>query len=129
MQAFVLAILMRGGWKLLSAFLVGSMLLAGNDAVADAKKGVPTKLVPQKPAAAPPALPDTPVATPAPKAPRCVWVRRTVVTEVPGQSAYVPGIAASVCGCCGNTQLWMPGVFAAVPSSETVTTSFEEFCQ
>lgn len=127
MQAVILALLM-GGRTLLAAFFVGSMLLAGNEALADAKKnGVPTKLVPQPKAEVPKAPP--PVVAAPPKKPQCVWVRRTVVTESPGQAVYVPGVAANICGCCGPSTLWMPGVFASVPSSETVTTSLEEVCQ
>ncbi len=127
MQAIILAILM-GGRKTLAAFFVGSLLLAGN-AVADAKKGVPTKLerLTPTPVAAPPV--PVPVVVEIPKEPTCVWVPRSTATYSPGTSVLTQGILASVCGCCGPTQIWAPGIFAHVPGTETVTISYEKVCK
>lgn len=128
MQAIILAILM-GGRTWCAAFFVGSMLLAGN-AMADAKKGVPTKLVPPTRVELPPAPPVTPVVLSPPKPPlKCEWVPQTVVTQTPGHSVFLSGITASVCGCCGPSFISTPAIFATAPGSETVTVSYVQVCQ
>lgn len=126
MQAIVQTILM-GGRKFLTAFFVGSLLLAGN-AVADAKKGVPTKLEPPKRVEVPQAPPAAPpkVAAPPQVTRKCWPVNQSSAMPVEG-GQYLPSLYLQSC-CPGCGPLHVSSLFIQ-PSGGMTSQLQYEICE
>jgi hypothetical protein len=124
MKAFILVLLM-GGRKLLVAAFVCSMLLAGGEAMADAKKGVPTKLVPQPKAEVPKAPSPTASEPPPVTKVKCEWVEVSSVTFTAPRTYGTSAQLVPICG--GFTSLG--GASSTVGGDTFHTMTLQQVCK